>query len=223
MSEALDGVTWYRQLSVCIHRRDLTVYVDPNGIPDDAAAADFVLLTHPHYDVFSEADIERVRTPNTVVIAPTSMKKLFSEADHFVRPGDFLQLGSLDLLAVPAYTPDSRFHPPEAGWLGYLFTVDGITYYHAGDTGLIPAMEGLSCDVAFLPCDGHYSMGPEEAAEAGKACGASLIVPIHWGDARGRREDAERLGALFDGDVVILERAADAQPPPDQDTEELES
>lgn len=215
MSEALDGVTWYRQLSVCIHRSGLTVYVDPNGIPDDAVAADFILLTHPHYDVFSETDIEKVLGPDTVVIAPASMKKLLSEADHFVRPGDFLQLSSLDLLAVPAYTPDSRFHPPEAGWLGYLFTVDGVTYYHAGDTGLIPAMEGLSCDVAFLPCDGHYSMGPEEAAEAGKACGASIIVPIHWGDARGRREDAEHLRSLFDGEVVILDRAADAQPLPE--------
>jgi L-ascorbate metabolism protein UlaG (beta-lactamase superfamily) len=111
-------------------------------------------------------------------------------------------------LAVPAYNLDKRFHRPEQGWLGYVFTVGGVTYYHAGDTDLLPSMSGIRCDVAFLPCGGHYTMGPEDAALAATACAASVIVPIHWGEPHATREDVERIRDLFDGEVLIPEREA---------------
>ena len=77
----LDGITWFRGSSVRIRHGDVEVHVDPYG-GDDATAhdrpADFILLTHPHYDNFSEADIARLRSSDTVVIAPASMKKQLS-------------------------------------------------------------------------------------------------------------------------------------------------
>ena len=113
-----------------------------------------------------------------------------------MRPGDMLQLDGIDILAVPAHNVDKRFHRPEHGWLGYVFTVGGVTYYHAGDTDFLPAMFGIRCDVAFLPCGGHYTMGPEDAARAAEACGAKVVVPIHWGDPHGTREDVARIGKI---------------------------
>ncbi len=205
MPDVLDGVTWFRGSSVRVRRAGLEVHVDPIGI-DGESRADFVLLTHPHYDNFSEDDIARVRTPETVVIAPASMKKLMDDGDHFMRPGDLLQLDGLDVLAVPAHNIDKRFHLAEQGWLGYVFSLDGITYYHAGDTDFLPSMFGIRCDVAFLPCGGHYTMGPEDAARAGEACGASVVVPIHWGDTHGTEEDAKSIAKKFSGEVRLLER-----------------
>lgn len=207
MSDMLDGVTWFRGSSVRIRRAGLEIHIDPLGVSDDSTA-DYILLTHPHFDNFSEADIDRVRGPDTVVVAPASMKKLLDDADHFMRPGDMLQLDGLDILAVPAHNVGKRFHLPEQGWLGYVFTVGGVTYYHAGDTDFLPAMLGIRCDVAFLPCDGHYTMGPEDAARAAKACAASVIVPIHWGEPHATRQEVERLRDLFDGEVRILDRVA---------------
>ncbi|HSM59177.1 MAG TPA: MBL fold metallo-hydrolase [Longimicrobiales bacterium] len=207
MSDMLDGVTWFRGSSVRIRRAGLEIHIDPLGVTDDSTA-DYILLTHPHFDNFSEADIARVRGPDTVVVAPASMKKLLDDADHFMRPGDMLQLDGLDILAVPAHNVGKRFHLPEQGWLGYVFTIGGVTYYHAGDTDFLPAMLGIRCDVAFLPCDGHYTMGPEEAARAAKACAASVIVPIHWGEPHATRQEVERLRELFDGEVRILDRVA---------------
>jgi L-ascorbate metabolism protein UlaG (beta-lactamase superfamily) len=207
MSDMLDGLTWFRGSSVRIRRAGLEIHVDPIGVSGDSRA-DIILLTHPHYDNFSESDIGRLRTPETVVVAPATMKKLLDDADHFMRPGDMLQLDGLDVLAVPAYNLDKRFHRPEQGWLGYVFTVGGVTYYHAGDTDLLPSMSGIRCDVAFLPCGGHYTMGPEDAARAATACAASVIVPIHWGEPHATREDIERIRDLFDGEVLIPEREA---------------
>jgi L-ascorbate metabolism protein UlaG (beta-lactamase superfamily) len=204
MSGLLDGVAFFTQSSIRIRRGGVEVHVDPWRV-DGESTADYILLTHPHYDNFSEADIARVRGPQTVVIAPASMKKQLDEGDHFLRPGDLLQLESIDVLAVPAYNVAKKFHPPSQGWLGYVFTVDGVTYYHAGDTDFLDSMYEIHCDVAFLPCEGHYTMGPEEAARAGVACGAQVVVPVHWGGAVGSRADADRVVQLFPGLATVLD------------------
>jgi len=205
MDDMLEGVTWFRGSSVRIRRAGLEVHVDPIGISDESKA-DFILLTHPHYDNFSERDIDRVRTPRTTVVAPATMKKLLDDADHFLRPGDMLQLAGLDVLAVPAYNVDKRFHLPEQGWLGYVFTLGGVTFYHAGDTDFLPSMFGIRCDVAFLPCGGQYTMDPGQAARAAAACDASIVVPIRWGEPHSTREEVEAMAALIDGELRILER-----------------
>ena len=206
MSDKLNGVTWFRGSSVRIRRTGLEIHVDPIHVSDDSTA-DIVLLTHPHYDNFSEHDIARVRTPETLIIAPVTMKKQLGDADHFMRPGDMLQLEGFDVLAVPAHNVEKKFHTPADGWLGYVFSVGDTTFYHAGDTDFLPSMFGIRCDVAFLPCGGHYTMGVDDAARAAEACGAETIIPIHWGEPHGERRDVERLNDLFSGEVIILDRA----------------
>jgi len=200
----LEGITWFRQSSVRIRRGGIELHVDPWGIPEESIA-DYILVTHPHFDNFSEDDIARVRGADTIVIAPASMRKQLADVDHLMRPGDMIHLDDIEILAVPAYNRDKKFHPLENAWLGYVFTLDGITYYHSGDTDFLEGMSQIRCDVAFLPCEGHYTMGPEDAARAGEACGAQLVVPVHWGGPVGTRKDAERLKELFSGEVAILE------------------
>lgn len=200
----LDGITWFRQSSVRVKRAGIELHVDPWGVTEESEA-DYILLTHPHYDNFSEDDIARVRGPNTIVVAPASMRKQLEQVDHLMRPGDMIQLDGVDILALPAYNKSKRFHPRENAWLGYVFTLGGITYYHAGDTDLLDSMSQIRCDVAFLPCEGHYTMGPEDAVQAALACGATLVIPVHWGGPVGSRGDAEKVKELFPGDVEILD------------------
>jgi len=207
MADLLDGVTWFRQSSIRIRRNGIEIHVDPWGIPEDSEA-DYILLTHPHYDNFSEDDIARVRGPNTVVLAPASMKKQLGEADHYLHAGDLLQLEQVDILAVPAHNRERKFHPAGSGWLGYVFTVGGVTYYHAGHTDFLDSMQDIRCDVAFVPCCSDYTMGPEDAARAGKACGAEIIVPIHWGPQDEGPVQYERMAELFPGKIQILKREA---------------
>lgn len=202
--DILDGITWFQGSSIRIRAAGLEIHLDPRGLDEDGQAS-FVLLTHPHYDNFSEEDIARVRTPETVVIAPATMKKQLTDADHFMRPGDMLSLDRFDILAVPAYNREKKFHPRDSAWLGYVFTVGMTTYYHAGDTDFLESMEDIRCDVAFLPVDAHYTMDPEEAARAATAIGAEIVIPIRWGDAGGAPEDVDRLEELLPGRVRRLE------------------
>ena len=94
--------------------------------------------------------------------------------------------------------------------MGYVFTLEGITYYHSGDTDFLETMNEIRCDVAFLPCEGHYTMGPEDAVRAAAACHARVVVPVHWG-GRDTRANAERVKELSEkelseGEVFILEQ-----------------
>jgi L-ascorbate metabolism protein UlaG (beta-lactamase superfamily) len=205
MSDLLDGVTWFGGSSLRIRGEGIELYVDPWGLDEDGEA-DFILLTHPHYDNFSEEDIARVRTPGTVLLAPATMKKQLDDADHFLRPGDMVSLAGVDVLAVPAYNQGKKFHPRDSAWLGYVFTIGGRTFYHAGDTDFLESMKEIRCDVAFVPCDGRYTMGPRDAARAGEACGARVLVPIRWGDGGSTEEEATRLSRHFSGEVRLLPR-----------------
>ena len=205
MTDLLSGIAWFRHSSVRIRRAGLEVHVDPWGITE-SEPADYILLTHPHYDNFSEEDIALVRGPETVLIAPATMKKQLGDADHFLRAGDLIQLDRIDILAVPAHNRNRKFHTPESGWLGYVFTLDDITYYHAGHTDFLESMAEVRCDVVFLPCCSDYTMTAEEAAKAGRACGASVLVPLHWGERPDHPSECEKISELFPGTVHLLER-----------------
>lgn len=207
MSEFIDGVSWFKHSSIRIRRSGLEIHVDPWGITEKSEA-DYILLTHPHYDNFSEEDIARVRGPDTIVMAPASMRKQLADVDHLLRPGDLIQMDRIDILAVPAFNRNRRFHRREAGWLGYVFTVGGATYFHSGHTDLLESTLGVRCDVAFIPCCSDYTMGPEEAARVGEVCAASVLVPIHWDDAPDGAESVATISRYFPGRVELLPRTS---------------
>ena len=154
----LAGVTWFRQSSVRIRRGGVEIHIDPWGIPE-GSTADYILLTHPHFDNFSEDDIAKVRGRDTTLVAPASMRHQLEDVDHLMRPGDMVHLDGIEILAVPADNEDKKFHPPEKQWLGYVFTVDGIRYDHSGDTDFREKMRQIRIDVGLLTAGGHCTLG----------------------------------------------------------------
>jgi len=67
---------------------------------------------------------------------------------------------------------------------GFVFTMDDVTVYFAGDTGLFSDMklirELYHPDVAILPVGGLYTMGPDEAMIAAEFVGARVVIPMHY-------------------------------------------
>lgn len=193
-----------------------TVVVDPFKARGDYKA-DVLLLTHEHFDHLSEDDIKKFATASTLIVAPKICEdalRQFPQEKRFVAPGSSLELGGVGLEAVPAYNlnkfrePGKVFHPREDGRVGYVVTLDGVSFYHAGDSDATPEMEALDVDVAFLPVSGTYVMTAEEAAEATKAMKAKVVVPMHYQSIVGTLADAERFKTLLQGSrtVEILEQ-----------------
>jgi len=189
-----------------------TLYVDPWKLPAGQPAATGILVTHDHYDHFSPDDIDRLTGPDTLLVGPSCVTdKTGSRSAVTVRPGETVTVGDASVTAVPAYNldkfkaPGVVFHPREAGHVGYVIDVDGLRIYHAGDTDAIAEMGDIDVDVALLPVGGTYTLTPDEAAEACTRLKAKVVVPMHFGDIVGSREDALRFKQLCGLPVTILE------------------
>jgi L-ascorbate metabolism protein UlaG (beta-lactamase superfamily) len=68
--------------------------------------------------------------------------------------------------------------------VGFLIRMEGKTIYFAGDTALTMDMQLLGerkqIDLAMLPIGDHFTMGPEDAAEAVRMLRPKLTIPMHY-------------------------------------------
>ncbi|MDV3293060.1 MAG: MBL fold metallo-hydrolase [Nitrososphaerales archaeon] len=209
------NVHWLGHDSFVLHGSK-TVIIDPFKA-QGSFKADVLLISHEHSDHLSEEDIKRFSGPSTTIIAPkiceNALKKLPNEK-KFVAPGTRLEAKGVTIETISAYNidkfrePGKVFHPKEDGRVGYVVTLDGVRFYHAGDSDATPEMKALNVDVAFLPVSGTYVMTASEAAEAAKAMKVKVAVPMHYASIVGSREDAEAFRRLLEGSrtVEILEK-----------------
>lgn len=190
----LDQFTWYRQ-SALQWRDSLIVYIDPWGIGDDDPHADVVLITHAHFDHFSEPDLDKVVKDGTILVAPHDIAAQLKKGDvRAVKPGESLEAAGIPVETVPAYNakPERKdFHPRDNNWVGYVLTLGGTRHYLAGDTDHIPEMGDIKADVAFVPIGGTYTMDVAEAAAAVKQIGPKMAVPYHFGFVVGKPSDGD--------------------------------
>ena len=123
----------------------VTVYIDPWKLPAGQPAAGLILVTHDHFDHLSLPDVDEVAGPGTVLVGPASVtSQVTGVATVTLAPGESTEVGGVLVLAVSAYNldkfraPGHPYHPREAGGVGYVIALDGVRYYHAGDTDALP-------------------------------------------------------------------------------------
>jgi len=199
----IDRLSWLGHAGFALDLPPLVV-IDPYEIPKNwSRKADIVLVTHEHHDHLSTDDIAKVAGPKTVFVAPADCAGKLPGEVRSVAPGQSVTVAGVEIEAVPAYNTNKRFHPKANGWVGYLVRHGGTTLYHAGDTDLIPEMDGIWCDVALLPVSGTYVMTAEEAARALARIRPKIAVPMHYGRVAGGPPDAERFRSLTPPGVEV--------------------
>lgn len=183
-------------------KKESVTYVDPFKLGTKPEAADLVCVTHEHFDHLSVDDLKKVVTQKTTLVTiaacQEAVKALRLKALRVVRPGDRLEVGQVQVEALPAYntnkfrSPGNPFHPQADGKIGFILTIGGLRIYHAGDTDEIPEMaKAKGVDIALLPVSGTYVMTAEEAIKACNAIQPKLAMPMHYGAIVGSEKDAE--------------------------------
>ena len=188
---------------------DKIIYIDPFKIENALHDADFIFCTHSHYDHFSIEDILKIKNENTFLIITQScfdeaIKYFSKEKILVVEPSYNYCINDLSFETTPSYNINKNFHPKANKWVGYIISSNAKTYFIAGDTDNIPEIQNLTCDIAFLPIGGTYTMNYKEAAELANTLNASLIVPTHYGSIVGTVEDAEKFKSLVQNKEVKI-------------------
>ena len=192
MIKNLDNISINCQSSIKI-TDELTIYFDPYDIREKVNNADYIFITHSHWDHFDLDSINNLVNEKTIIIGPSSViEKLDSNYKTLeVKPENIYNLNNISFMTVPAYNIDKEYHPKDAGYVGYIVTLNNTTYYIAGDTDVLDELKVIKADVIFLPVGGTYTMTREEAVDLANTIKPKYAVPIHYGLAVGDELDAK--------------------------------
>ncbi len=172
------------------------LYFDPLEV-EALHDADYIFITHPHFDHFSLLSILEIKKDSTVIVTTKDIvEELLSvgfqeEYILIVRPLENHVLKNLEFQTVPAYNLHKRNHRKEDGWVGYVVTLDNVIYYIMGDTDATSFSKEIKCDILFIPVGGTYTMDCLEASDLANKIKPKLAIPIHYGYVSGTIKDAK--------------------------------
>ena len=197
------SITWLGHASFKIALEGVTIYIDPWKIESALHDGGLVLVSHSHYDHYSQEDVRKVASADAAIVASSDVV-IAEGAGVSLEPGKTTIQKDITIEGVPAYNIGKEFHPKGNNWLGFVLEAGGKRIYYAGDTDVTNEMKQLSnIDCALLPVGGTYTMDAGEAAEAASVFKPGTAVPYHWGDIVGSSEDAEAFERGYANSLII--------------------
>jgi L-ascorbate metabolism protein UlaG (beta-lactamase superfamily) len=175
--------------------------------------ADFILITHGHYDHVADAVALAERTGATVIatfeIASYMESKGLTASPQHIGGGVSYPFGYVKLTAAlhggVLNLPGGEASTSLPAGLLIHFS-GGQRFHHAGDTALLMDMQLLKgqVDVAMLPIGDRFTMGPADAVRAVEFIEPKVVIPIHYDTWPPIEQDAEAFKAAV-GDRAEVE------------------
>lgn len=209
MKDITENIEVLCHSSIRITGERMVIYVDPYQIDGQPQDADVILITHEHYDHFSPEDIDKVKKASTRLIVPQSMEKRVQGLVpvegklHTIVPDGICESRKMVFKAIPAYNKLKPFHPKKNAWVGYLFEVDGVRIYVAGDTDFTEEAGRVKCDIALVPIGGKFTMDAKKAAELVNTIRPQVAIPTHYGTCVGDEKDAALFAACVEDSIQV--------------------
>ena len=168
------------------------------GAKADEVPADYILVSHCHFDHIGDAVAIAKRT-GAAVCGVAELAGLLGQEGVNLSLGNLggaipLPFGSVKL--VQAIHGSGL---PGALACGFVISMGGKKIYHAGDTAFYGDMALLAdegIDAALLPIGDFYTMGPKDAARAARAVNARVTVPMHYDTFPPIKQDPQAFKAL---------------------------
>ena len=201
------NITWLGHSCFSIHSGKHHLLVDPfledsptASVAAEEVKADFILLTHGHFDHVTDAVAIATRTGATVVanfeIANWLKGQGVAEENVVamnIGGGIDLPFGRVKM--TPALhssgLPDGSCGGSAAG---FLLQLGNRRIYLAGDTGLMFDMKFIGIgglDLAVLPIGDLFTMGPDDSLEAIKLLNPARVIPCHYNTWPPIEQDAD--------------------------------
>jgi L-ascorbate metabolism protein UlaG (beta-lactamase superfamily) len=179
----------------------------------ELAPVDWVFCTHGHQDHFGDA-IPLAKRDGATLVSSYEIAMFASaqgvERVHAMGVGGSWAFPFGRVKMIPAIHGGQVYGDTTGQWTctpgGFLFHLDGVSLYHAGDTALFSDLSLLAgqVDVALLPIGDNFTMGPEDAARAVALLRPKIVIPMHYNTFDLIRQDPEHFRALV-GDLATVD------------------
>lgn len=174
------------------------IFIDPwfEGNPQagaeksDLGRADYLLITHDHFDHAGDA-LSIARETGALVIGifeiAVDLKQKGLPESQILHGGNGMNIGGTVTFDGISFTMVQAFHSSSLGTaVGYIIKLEnGFTVYHAGDTGIFSAMELFGelygVDLAIVPIGSVFTMDALQAAKALSLIKPKYAIPMHFG------------------------------------------
>lgn len=186
---------------------NVIIYIDPYQIDDELHDADYIFITHSHYDHFSIKDILKIKKNSTYIVSTldthNELIKYFDDNKILlVSQSKEYKLNNLSFKTTPAYNINKKFHLYENDWVGYILNIKNNKIFILGDTDINPDIKNIKCDIVLIPIGGTFTMDYIEAAEYVNNLKPSLVIPTHYGLIVGNKEDGIKFKKLLNKNIV---------------------
>lgn len=182
------------------------IYFDPYQIKEEFHDADYIFITHDHYDHYDEESIKNIMKSETMIVVPECLKERVSKltTNYFlVSPNEKYNLADLSFETTFSYNIDKPFHPKEKGYVGYKIKLEDKHLYIMGDTDYLEENLHITCDICFIPIGGTYTMDVQEAAAYINELKPELAIPIHYGSIVGDLSLSKQFIDLVNPDIKV--------------------
>lgn len=185
---------------------DKIYYFDPYKIDKKVSDADYIFITHDHYDHFDYNSIKNVINENTMLIVPSCLEDKAREiANNYtiVSPSCKYEIATLHFDTVPSYNIGKSFHLKEMNYVGYIVNIKNNKVYVMGDTDVIDEIKDISCDICFVPIGGTYTMNYKEASNYINMINPKEVIPIHYGSIVGNKDLGLKFSELVNSNINV--------------------
>jgi L-ascorbate metabolism protein UlaG (beta-lactamase superfamily) len=192
---------------------------------DALGPVDLILVTHGHGDHLGDAAAIAAKTGAKVAVNADMGSTLQAlgiipkeSLIRFNRSGSIAPVEGVVVTMVHAEHGSTIMHNdqvhPGGDPVGFIIELsDGLTLYHAGDTGIFSDMTLIGAyyqpEVVFLPIGGHFTMDPAHAAYAVRELlKPETVVPMHYGTnpmIKGTPVELEAALGDWPGELVVMQ------------------
>ena len=178
--------------------------------------ADYILLSHAHFDHVADAETIAKRTGATIIANYETAMWFAGKGIEKYQPMNTGGKWKFDFGTVKCVNAVHSSTLPDGSNggnpMGFIIITDEMNFYYAGDTALtldmqlIPLFAGI--DFAILPIGDNFTMGMEDAVQAAKMVQTKLVIGVHYDTFGFIKIDHQKAIDLFKNNELELKLPA---------------